>query len=79
MSEIKALKSEYGSDEWVDHISSGLPTSSESYANEDDYKYDFDELSSLAQDKIEDGHISQLEWDDSSKEERKRFRISITW
>jgi hypothetical protein len=43
----------------------------ESYAKEDDYKYDFDELSSLAQDKIEDGHISQLEWDDSSKEERK--------
>ena len=43
----------------------------ESYAKEDDYKYDFGELSSLAQDKIEDGNISQSEWDGSSEEERK--------
>ena len=59
-------------DHYDDHVSRGQITLyGESYAKEDDYKYDFDELSSLAQDKIEDGHISQLEWDDSSKEERK--------
>jgi len=77
VSEIKALKSEYGSDEWVDHISSGLPTSSESYAKEDDYQHNFGELTSLAQDKIEDGGISQDTWDGSSKEERKDIESEL--
>ena len=66
------------SNSWVgalhnDNLStkSGNTLNYESYAKEDDYKYDFGELSSLAQDKIEDGNISQSEWDGSSEEERK--------
>lgn len=49
----------------------------ESYAKEDDYQHNFDELTSLAQDKIEDGGISQDTWDGSSKEERKDIESEL--
>ena len=51
--------------------------SSESYANEDDYKYDFEDLTSLAQDKIESSGVTQSEWDNTPKEERKELEEEI--
>ena len=67
----------YDEDEWIDD--SDVPKSGhyESIANEDDYQHDFDELTSLAQDKIEDGGISQDTWDGSSKEERKDIESEL--
>ena len=49
----------------------------ESYATEDDYKHDFDELTSLAQDKIEDEGVSQSEWDNTPEEEREELEKEI--
>ena len=49
----------------------------ESYATEDDYKYDFDELTSLAQDKIEDEGVTQKEWNETPEEERKELEKEI--
>jgi len=51
--------------------------SSESYANEDDYKYDFKDLTSLAQDKIESSGVSQSKWDSTPEEERKELEKEI--
>jgi ribosomal protein L37AE/L43A len=51
--------------------------SNESYANEDDYKYDFEDLTSLAQDKIESSGVTQSEWDNTPKEERKELEEEI--
>jgi len=49
----------------------------ESYATEDDYQYDYDELTSLAQDKLDDGGVSQDEWDGSSEEEKKDIENQV--
>lgn len=54
-----------------------LEYSKESYATEDDYKYSFDELSSLAQDNLETHDVSKDEWDDSSEEEKEDIEEDI--
>ena len=51
--------------------------STESYATEDDYKYDFEDLTSLAQDKIESSGVTQSEWDSTPEEEREELEKEI--
>lgn len=49
----------------------------ESVANEDDYKYDFEDLTSLAQDKIESSGVTQSEWDSTPEKEREELEKEI--
>ena len=49
----------------------------ESYATEDDYQYDFEDLTSLAQDKIESSGVTKSEWDSTPEEERKELEEEI--
>ena len=49
----------------------------ESKATEDDFNYEFDELSSLAQQKIEDTDVTQKQWNDTPIPQREQLEDAI--
>ena len=51
--------------------------SDESLATEDDFNYEFDELSSLAQDKIEDTDVTPSQWNETPVPQREQLEDAI--